>query len=320
MSDFTLTIKKNDIYEEVAKTTAYIGKKTTVEDGKSAFDQIFVTEADLAMIERFFNESLDALRNVLKRFISGGSGVDGTINWELEMTSRFDENLLSSINSSANSFLVNSIIGKWCEIAANEKAKEYADNAVALLLDIKDKAFYKKNRHEQKYHSMARKSLTITLYMSELIYDFQNKAFLTGRSRRAASMDAEAASNIQASDDDEDKNQALRSIQNAYSQLLVELSESVQTDTGTTASNELISGDTNITINLSLPSNYPLALKDALTSSIHDYIINKALMDWFIITNPNESKTYSELSIAAIKNLHETFNRRERPSRTAPNE
>lgn len=144
MADFTLTIKKNDIYEEVAKTTAYIGKKATVEDGKSAFDQIFVTEADLAMIDRFFNESLDALRNVLKRFISGGSGVDGTINWELEMPSRFDGNLLSSINSSANSFLVNSIIGKWCEIAANEKVKEYADNAAALLLDIKDKAFFKK--------------------------------------------------------------------------------------------------------------------------------------------------------------------------------
>ena len=144
MADLTLTIKKNDIYEEVAKTTAYIGKKATVEDGKSAFDQIFVTEADLSMIERFFNESLDALRNVLKRFISGGSGVDGTINWELDMPSRFDGNLLDSINSSANSFLVNSIIGKWCEIAANEKTKEYADNAAALLLDIKDKAFFKK--------------------------------------------------------------------------------------------------------------------------------------------------------------------------------
>lgn len=144
MADFTLTIKKNDIYEEVAKTTAYIGKKATVEDGKSAFDKIFVTEADLAMIERFFNESLDALRNVLKRFISGGSGVDGTISWNLDMPSRFDDNLLSSINSSANSFIVNSIIGKWCEITANDKVKEYADNAAALLLDIKEKAFFKK--------------------------------------------------------------------------------------------------------------------------------------------------------------------------------
>lgn len=144
MADFTLTIKKSDIYEEVAKTTAYIGKKTTVEDGKSAFDQIFVTEADLAMIERFFNESLDALRNVLKRFISGGSGADGTISWNLDMPSRFDDNLLSSINSSANSFMVNSIIGKWCEITANDKVKEYADNTAALLLDINEKAFYKK--------------------------------------------------------------------------------------------------------------------------------------------------------------------------------
>ena len=144
MADSTLTITKSDIYEEVARTTAYIGAKNKLEDGKSAFDQVFVTDADLTMIERFFNESMDALRNVLKRFISGGSGVDGTITWQLEMPSRFDDNLLESIKSSANSFLVNSIIGKGCEITANDKVKEYADNAAALLLDIKEKAFFKK--------------------------------------------------------------------------------------------------------------------------------------------------------------------------------
>lgn len=144
MANFTLTITKSDIYEEVAKTTAYIGAKNKLEDGKSAFDQVFVTDADLTMIERFFNESLDALINVLKQFISGGSGVDGTITWQLEIHSRFDENILESIKSSANSFLVNSIIGKWCEITANDKVKVYADNAAALLLDIKDKVFFKK--------------------------------------------------------------------------------------------------------------------------------------------------------------------------------
>lgn len=82
--------------------------------------------------------------NVLKRFISGVSVADATITWQLEMPSRFDDNLPESIKSSANSFLVNSIIGKWCEISANDKVKEYADNAAALLLDIKDKAFFKK--------------------------------------------------------------------------------------------------------------------------------------------------------------------------------
>ena len=144
MANFTLTITKSDIYEEVAKTTAYIGAKNKLEDGKSAFDQVFVTDADLTMIDRFFNESLDSLINVLKRFISGVSVADVNITWQLEMPSIFDDNLLESIKSSANSFLVNSIIGKWCEITANDKVKEYADNAAALLLDIKDKAFFKK--------------------------------------------------------------------------------------------------------------------------------------------------------------------------------
>lgn len=144
MANLTFTIEKSDIYEEVAKTTAYIGAKNKMEDGKSSFDQVFVTDADMTMIDRFFNESLDSLRNVLKRFISGGSGADGTINWQLEMPSSFDDNLLESIKSSSNSFLVNSIIGKWCEITANDKVKEYADNAAALLIDIKEKAFFKK--------------------------------------------------------------------------------------------------------------------------------------------------------------------------------
>ena len=144
MADLVITIKRSDVYEEVAKTTAYIGAKNKLEDGKSAFDQVFVTDADLTMIERFFNESLDALRNVMKRFISDVSGVDGTITWQLEMPNRFDDNLLESIKSSAKSFLVNSIIGKWCEITANDKVKEYADNAAALLVDIKEKAFFKK--------------------------------------------------------------------------------------------------------------------------------------------------------------------------------
>ena len=44
------TIRQNDIYEEVATTTAYIGQNTTVEDGKSVFFFFFVTDADLAMI------------------------------------------------------------------------------------------------------------------------------------------------------------------------------------------------------------------------------------------------------------------------------
>ena len=143
MADLTISIKKSDVYEEVAKTTAYIGAKNKLEDGKSAFDQVFVTDADLAMIERFYNESVDTLMNLLKRFVAELNSENGNINWKLSMSDRFDSNLETSITRSATSFLVNSIIGKWCEITAPDKVKEYADNAAALLNDIKDKVFHK---------------------------------------------------------------------------------------------------------------------------------------------------------------------------------
>lgn len=143
MQKLLITISKNSVYDEVAKTTAYIGAKNKLEDGKTAFDQIFVTDADLSMVERFYQESVETLKNVLKRFISGVEDNDDSLSLTLEMPDRFDKNMGDGITSSSLSFLVNSIIGKWCEITANDKVKEYADNATALLQEIKDKVYYK---------------------------------------------------------------------------------------------------------------------------------------------------------------------------------
>lgn len=150
MKDLIITVKKSDVYEEVAKTTAYIGAKNKLEDGKSAFDQVFVTDADLAMIERFYNESVDSLMNLLKQFVDEIVEDNGNIYWKLTLSSRFDIKMEPSIIRSVSSFLVNSIIGKWCEITAPDKVKEYAGNAAALLLDIKDKVFHKSAPSREK--------------------------------------------------------------------------------------------------------------------------------------------------------------------------
>lgn len=160
--------------------------------------------------------------------------------------------------------------------------------------------------------------MSITLYMSELLYDFKNKAYLTGRSRKADGKDAEFSSNIQASDDEVDQNQALRSIQNAYGQLLVELSEGLGATTTTT--NNTLLANSNVTLTLNMPSNYNLGVREAVVAAIHDYLINKALMDWLLITDKDDAKEYGDLAAVSLQNLHNAINRRERPTRTKPNE
>lgn len=101
---------------------------------------------------------------------------------------------------------------------------------------------------------MAKKTLTITEYMSELIYDIQNKTYLTGRSRQTGSNHEEVA-NMQANDDDENANQIFRSIGNAFAELKTKLSEYLVED-GTTSNNALINTESNLTITLQMPSNY----------------------------------------------------------------
>lgn len=88
---------------------------------------------------------------------------------------------------------------------------------------------------------MAKKSITMTLYVSELVFDIQNKTYLTGRSRQTGTNHEEVA-NMQANDDDENASQILRSIQNAFTTLKTKLAEWLDED-GTTATDELLDFD-----------------------------------------------------------------------------
>ncbi len=142
MSTVTITINKDDVFEEVAKTTAYIGAKK-IEGAGAAYDRIFTTDSDKGMIGRFWNESTDVVTNLLQRFIVSVSS-NGVYSVTLSMSSRYDTNLNGSVSSAMFSFFVNNIVAKWCEITDKDNVKDYADNAATLLLDIKEKICHKK--------------------------------------------------------------------------------------------------------------------------------------------------------------------------------
>ena len=163
---------------------------------------------------------------------------------------------------------------------------------------------------------MARKSITITLYMSELIYDVQNKTYLTGRSRDNGNNHEEVA-NMQANDDDENANQVLRSLGNAFGTLKTKLSEYL-VEAGTTANDALISGSTNLTVALTMPSNFNQATNDTITAALHQYMVNMAVADWFTITNKADAGDYVNMAAANLQQVRESVSKRVRPTRTTP--
>ena len=118
-----------------------------------------------------------------------------------------------------------------------------------------------------------KKILTVTQQVKELVYDIQNKAYLTGQAR-----EAEGKKNYEAAS-------------NAFSSLKSLLGEYLSEDKST--SNNLIAKeiDDNGVLELAfeLPSNYNNSSADALGNGIHAYLVDMALGDWFAITNPEDA-------------------------------
>jgi methionine synthase II (cobalamin-independent) len=163
---------------------------------------------------------------------------------------------------------------------------------------------------------MARKTVKITLYMSELIYDVENKTYLTGRSRDNGTNYAEVA-HMQASDDEENGNQILRSIGNAFANLKTKLAEYIDDSETSTANNAQLSADSDLVLALSLPNNYNQATADNLGTALHQYIVNSAIGDWFTITNKADAADYIALAQANLDTAREAVSKRSRPSRPA---
>lgn len=164
----------------------------------------------------------------------------------------------------------------------------------------------------------AKKTITVTQRVKELIFDIQNKAYLTGQAREfEGTKKYEAASNMQASDDLENSYQIRRSLANAFSALKSMLGEYLSEDK--TTSDNLISkeidNDGTLTMAFDLPSNYNNASVDSLGNGIHAYLVDMALGDWFAITSKEDAQIYTSHSAVSLENVKRALYKRSRPER-----
>ena len=88
--EVTLTIDKETVYNEVAKTTEYTGAKM---DDEHAYETISTTEEDKDMLDRFWDECKNMVCNSLKKVLSSEAESNGRYTLTLELSSAFDENL-----------------------------------------------------------------------------------------------------------------------------------------------------------------------------------------------------------------------------------
>lgn len=163
----------------------------------------------------------------------------------------------------------------------------------------------------------SKKTLNVTLEVKELMHDVMNKAYLTGQAREAGGMGYEAASNMQASEDNDNSYQLRRSMANAYSSLKSLLGEYL--DESKDASNNRIQteidNDGQLTLAFLLPSNYNNASADSVGNGIHAYIVDMTLAEWFTITNKADAGDYTAHATLSLETVKRALYKRSRPVR-----
>ena len=145
MIEIILTVDKEKVYREVAKTTEYIGSKSQTDE--TDYDLVSTTDEDKEMLERFWNESKDLISDSLKKVLLEAKemvATSTTFNLKLGLSGSFDSNLKDSMQSSLFSFFVTNIVSKWSTFTNKQESTDYAAEAAGYIEDIRKKAFFKK--------------------------------------------------------------------------------------------------------------------------------------------------------------------------------
>lgn len=180
------------------------------------------------------------------------------------------------------------------------------------------------------------KSLSITLYLSEILYDIRNKAFLTGRSRETADNQAQISWS-QLSGDKPEMGQIMRSVESALAVVQTKLAPYLEEITRErilrkhhppcmphpeepielSAEDDVLmpSEENAITLKLLMPDNYNQAFVPALSASIHNFIVAAVLGEWFVISHPNEAKAYLQWAEGESANIKACLEKRIKPIR-----
>lgn len=160
-----------------------------------------------------------------------------------------------------------------------------------------------------------KKTVTATIVMSELLYDIMNETYLRGRTIQNSDNYKEVASMF-ASLDDENQDKILRSVKRAFTNVKTELSEYLS-ESGLTTDNRLISSESDLIISLTMPNNFNEAATTGIAESVHDYIRNTAVADWYLVTNKSDAQDYYALATSSLESVRKSVSKRSRPMRRA---
>ena len=144
MAEITLKVAKSEVWDEVAKTTAYTGDKMIGEESDGAYERILITDEDQKVLQRFWEEASAVANEQLKEMLTASSAMTNDYNVKLHVSNAYDTILNSSVEAALRSYFIAAIVARWCKFANKSEQDNYANEAAAMMEDVRRKLYSRK--------------------------------------------------------------------------------------------------------------------------------------------------------------------------------
>lgn len=133
---YNIQISKARVFDEVAKTTEYIGSKAVSDQDPGAYERIAAIDANREQLDRYWTEACNGATRAMSHWVTSVRsqalthhpeiGNDRDYLMALAMPTNWDNAYLPVVEETLLSYLVNSIVAQWLQIVQPAQASAYA--------------------------------------------------------------------------------------------------------------------------------------------------------------------------------------------------
>ena len=142
MITLNITISKSRAFDEVQKSSGYVGKKSVSDKDPGAYERIAAVDAEREQLDRYWMEACTAATTAVSHWLSEatdqqlGHHYDPSRDYHvvLSMPSNWNDKLAHAVKEALMSYLVNMILIRWLMLAGSPDKAAAADAASALML------------------------------------------------------------------------------------------------------------------------------------------------------------------------------------------
>ena len=305
----TVTINRQQVIDEVAKTTAYIGAKILDSDAK-AYERLSTTEADTVMLERFWHESRDNICSELRRIISAECSAEDDNLFEFSIWASADYTLIPTIESGLFSYFVQYITGSWLALAGSDRADGYLTKAANTLCDLRRKILCRRMPVHPKVISndIDESQKKIILYTEALLYDIEHICFMEALSMESKDEDSIVPHIIGDVCGDDNIDHVRRIVATVHAHAAELLYPLTKKKAVISIFDNLSSSPDSYDIVLCPDSSISDTALMSITNLLHLYIVYRTVGEWLSASNPTASVKWIDKSALIAAEIHTSVN------------